>query len=173
MLILGNNNIGAASVLLSVPGICFAVGPLTCPLTGTVDIFGLYGNNQGNAGNFQCGIYADNAGAPGAHLGHSVSGHLGATDNWYTTVPALPINVVAGQKYWVCFEADSTCSIRHDMGTAVYKNIGYGLWYDPFTTPDGTDPWNISLFADILPSTVPPVLAEVNHLIDDGIGGML
>lgn len=178
MLILGNNNIGATPVVLTtVGGSCIAMGPFTCPLTGTIDIFQLYGNNQGNAGNFMGGLYADNAGSPGAHQGHSVIGNMGAAIGWYGTVPASPISVTAGHLYWVAFEIELTTLLYYNPGppNAKYNDNGYGVWTDPFTvTGSILLPYQYSFFADILPSTLPPVTAGHQlGLIDDGIGSIL
>lgn len=174
MLVLGNNNIGLTQTMQLPTGTCIAVGPFKCLVDGTVDIFQLYGNNQGGTGNFQCGLYSDDAGEPDEHLGHGVSGALGAVYGWASTVVSIPISVVAGRSYWVCFEIEETCSICLDIRATesqVNKANGYGVWADPFGEPDSTvAARSISLFAGVTPTgPMPP--GDVHAMVAEGIIG--
>jgi len=103
-----------------------------CPVHGTVTELHVYLSTGGQ--NVSAGIYADNAGVPGALI---VSGSAFCGGPAWNTIPITSTPVIVGTTYWLAFVLETAGS------NSVYANAGKSLSYrvasgypcpDPFGT---------------------------------------
>lgn len=106
-------------------------------------------------GAYQCAVYSDSGGAADRLL-RSTEEVVGATTGWVTFPLTAPLDLTAGDAYWLVIWSDTVgARMQADpMGTAYeafysYVNLG-GVWPDPIqlTTPVGEGPRTYCLYAE-------------------------
>jgi hypothetical protein len=104
---------------------------------GTVVSIGVRINRAG--GNIMLAIYDDDGGAPGALLGYTNSTAVTAT-GWMDIELNDPVDVVAGNTYWLAHEADSTTLRTYrNTGSQYTVSASYGSFPDPFGSTSTTN----------------------------------
>ena len=132
-----------------------AATQVTMPQTGTLQSVSIFWfSDPGN--NFILGVYADNAGAPGALLASSA---VAVSTAGLQTLPMLTNpGLVAGTKYWLMVQTQSgiggyfdTVGLGYFMGTPPWTGSL------PSTAPTGsTGAFTFSLYASLTPG-LPPI----------------
>jgi hypothetical protein len=140
--------------------------------TGTVTDEYVYSTTD-DATNYvgEIGIYADNAGAPGALLGAGSLTITGNTPGWYGCT-GLSVSVTAGSYYWLAFDWGSGWSQSYYYSIAGSANQFANMVVDapPLNNPYGAvgsySALKMSIYADVTNSgggdTTPPTFGAIS-----------
>ena len=108
------------------------------------------------AGTFKVAVYADTNGAAGRLLMGSVE-VANATNGWNTFALTSPLNLAAGEYYWLVIWADTVgARVQYDSaGTSSWATYSYGdlggQWPDPINLTGGQNARTYCLYAEGTP----------------------
>jgi len=104
----------------------------------------------GQVGNFKCAVYSDADGSADRLLG-STAEVMNTTAGWLTFTLTQPLDVVAGNFYWLVIWSDTGgAGVYADPGTHRYAQYPYGDWPDPVSLT-GTGGAALCLYAEGAP----------------------
>jgi hypothetical protein len=108
------------------------------------------------AGTFKCAVYSDTNGAADRLLQSSVE-VVNATNGWNTFALTAPLNLAAGEYYWLVIWADTVgARVQYDAsgvsswGSYAYADLG-GQWPDPISLNGGQNTRTYCIYAEGIP----------------------
>lgn len=114
-------------------GVPFRACKVDAPESGSISKIYIYAHAVSSPANCKAGIYSDNAGNPGTHLGHSAEITISTTGLHELTL-STPIDVVKGTTYWIVYQFDAstvTVLLYSNNNGAKYKtSYTYDTWTD-------------------------------------------
>ena len=148
---------------------CLTVQKATLSQTATIQSLSLYVNALG--GNLRLGLYADNAGAPGALLA-STNEFTPTSTGWNTQNVVSPVSLTAGT-YWLAYLPQSNNlgfkMSNNSSGTALWINVNYGPLPATFPSASGGGAGQWSFYATL--STAPTIGDTTIESRDDSGNG--
>jgi hypothetical protein len=108
------------------------------------------------AGTFKCAVYADTNGLADRLLRSTVE-VINATNGWNTFALTSPLDLRAGDYYWLVIWADTVgARVQYDSegtsswGAYAYWDLG-GQWPDPISLTSGQNPRTYCIYAEGMP----------------------
>ena len=147
----------------TVTAIPLVVQKATLSQAATIQSLSFYVNALG--GNLRLGLYADNAGSPGA-LKASTNEFTPTSTGWNTQNVVTPVSLTAGT-YWLAYLPQSNSlgfKANPGSGTALWTNFNYGPL--PATFPSGASgdsgQWSFYATLNTAADTTPPTVTSQN-----------
>ena len=138
----------------------------TLSQTATIQSLSFYVNALG--GNLRLGLYADNAGSPGALLA-STNEFTPTSTGWNTQSVVSPVSLTAGT-YWLAYLAQSNNlgfkMSNNSSGTALWINVNYGPLPATFPSASGGGLGQWSFYATLNTAPAPtPTPTPVSYTL--------
>jgi hypothetical protein len=120
-------------------------------------------------GRYQCAIYSDNAGVPGALL--RAAGEISGppADGWYAFPLTSAVTLTSGGPYWFAIWSDSSAARVYHSGTGGTIRWGaraYGEWPPTLATSGGAD----LQYCIYVTNTAPPAAISSSNLPSAKLG---
>ena len=123
------------------------------------------------SGSYQCAVYADNAGSPGAFL-RATAKVTNPADGWQTFTLTSPLALTSGAGYWLAIwssAANATVYAEASGGTLRWGQYAYSTaWPNPIaTTGGGSYLYSIYAEAGAVANQAPVAAAQSVTIVED------